>query len=104
LNLKCFQTEDSFTVTTFTLGFRLFFNLLQINSECLEITQPNKCVEGSKNVTLPAKEEGREEMICEIDSESCIYSRVKYSRVKTSALPHMISVCGRTLVFTREYT
>jgi hypothetical protein len=29
--LWLFQTQHSFSVTSFTLGFRLFFNLLQIN-------------------------------------------------------------------------
>jgi hypothetical protein len=28
---RLFQTQHSFSVTSFTLGFRLFFNLLQIN-------------------------------------------------------------------------
>jgi hypothetical protein len=34
---RLFQTQHSFSVTSFTLGFRLFFNLLQINFLCFPL-------------------------------------------------------------------
>jgi hypothetical protein len=39
---RLFQTQHSFSVTIFTLGFRLFFILLQINLEAFPSTIHNK--------------------------------------------------------------
>ncbi len=47
-----FETEHSFRVTSFTLGFRIFFNLLQINNNSERRCLPRLARSRASGVTM----------------------------------------------------